>query len=202
MSDTLLIILVILVLVVPLLALWYLVRKQAKKTEKKKRPKHIAWTILFCIVLYFFDAIYTGLPVFGVFFCLIMILVNFITVLKLWRRDRTNAIKSVVKLMMLSLTVGTIFGTFFLNEHIGNTNSKLIIKAVKNYKTTQGVYPDRLEDLVPTFLSKVPRSSFRLSSNKYIYLANNDFHQLIWVKVPPFGRYVYHFETKKWSFVD
>ena len=202
MGDALFIVLVILVLVVPLLALWYFIRKQAKKTEKKKPPKHIAWTILSCSILYFFDAIYTGLPVFGIFLCLIMILMNFITVLRLWRRDRINAIKSVVKLMMFSLTVGAIFGTFFLNEHIGNTNSKLIIKAAENYKTKHGVYPGRLEDLVPTFLSKVPRSSFRLSSNKYIYQAYNDFHQLIWVKVPPFGRYVYHFETKKWSFVD
>lgn len=200
--DSIKLILVILVLVLPLLVLWYFIRKQAKKKEREKRPKHIIWTILFCVFLYFFDAIYTGLPVFGVFLCLIMILVNFITVLRLWRRDRTNAIKSVIKLVIFPLTVGAILGTCFFNEYIGNKNSKLIIKAVENFKTEHGAYPDRLEDLVPTFLSKIPRSSFRLSSNKYIYLANQDFHQLIWVKVPPFGRYVYQFEKKKWSFID
>jgi hypothetical protein len=81
-------------------------------------------------------------------------------------------------------------------------NARLIIKAVEAYRVGQGKYPERLEDLVPQFLSKVPRSAVRLTSTKYYYLHHKDYHSLMWAEAPPFGRRTYKFETKEWSHID
>ena len=153
-------------------------------------------------MLYFLDALLVGLPSLGTFLCVVFMLTNFVAFL--WRRkgDRAIVVKYGIRSLALCLTVIAILGTFMFNRHLGHVNARLIIKAVEDYRSEQGKYPERLEDLVPQFLPKVPHSAIRLTSTKYYYLYHKGYHSLMWSEAPPFGRRTYQFETKEWSHID
>jgi len=170
--------------------------------KKKKRPRHFVWTLVACAGLYFLDALFIGLPSLGIFLCVVFMLTNFVAFL--WRRKRERALvmKYGIRSLALCLTVFAILSTFMFNRHMGHVNARLIIKAVEDYRSEQGKYPERLEDLVPHYFSKVPRSAIRFSYTKYFYLRHKEHHSLMWAEAPPFGRRTYHFETKEYSYID
>jgi hypothetical protein len=177
-------------------------RKRGKKKTERKGPRHFVWTLVVCAVLYFLDALLIGLPSLGTFLCVIFMLTNFVAFL--WRRkgDRAIMVKYGIRSLTICLTVLAILSTFMFNRHLGHVNARLIIKAVEDYRVEQGKYPERLEELVPQFLSEVPCSAIRLTSTKYYYLQHKEYHSLMWAEAPPFGRRTYHFETREWSYID
>lgn len=61
---------------------------------------------------------------------------------------------------------------------------------------------DRLEDLVPEFLPKVPLAKYTVSQNEFQYFSSEGSHHLSYMAIPPFGRRIYEFETGKWRFLD
>ena len=170
--------------------------------KKKKRPRHFVWTLVVCAVLYFLDALFIGLPSLGTFFCVVFMITNFVAFL--WRRkgERAIVMKYGIRSLALCMTVFAILSTFMFNRHLGHVNARLIIKAVEDYRSEQGKYPERLEDLVPRYFSKVPRAAIRFNSTKYYYHHHKGYHSLMWAEAPPFGRRTYHFETKEWSYMD
>lgn len=160
------------------------------------------WTLVVCAGLYFLDALFIGLPSLGTFLCVVFMLTNFVAFL--WRRkgERALVMKYGIRSLALCLTVFAILSTFMFNRHMGHVNARLIIKAVEDYRSEQGKYPERLEDLIPHYFSKVPRAAIRFSYTKYFYLRHKERHSLMWAEAPPFGRRTYHFETKEWSYID
>ncbi|MGD8226744.1 MAG: hypothetical protein PVI20_03120 [Desulfobacteraceae bacterium] len=170
--------------------------------KKKNRPRHLVWTLVVCAGLYFLDALFIGLPSLGTFLCVVFMLTNFVSFV--WRRkaERAVVMKYGIRSLALCLTVFAILSTFMFNRHMGHVNARLIIKAVEDYRSEQGKYPERLEDLVPQYFSKLPPAAIRFESTKYHYIHHKDHHRLMWAEAPPFGRRMYHFETKKWSTID
>jgi hypothetical protein len=170
--------------------------------KKRKRPRHLVWTLVVCAVLYFLDALLIGLPSLGTFLCVVFILTNFVAFV--WRRkaERAVVMKHGIRSLALCLTVFAILSTFMFNRHMGQVNARRIIEAVEGYRSEQGRYPERLENLVPQYFSKVPRAAIRFESTKYYYMHHKDSHSLMWAEAPPFGRRIYHFESKTWSTID
>lgn len=170
--------------------------------KQSKGPKQFVWSLAVCALLYFLDALLIGLPSFGTFLCVVFMLTNFAAFL--WRRksERSVVVKYGIRSLMLCLTVLAILSTFMFNRHLGYANARLIIKAVEDYRVEKGEYPERLQDLVPQFLSEVPDSAIRLTSTEFYYLHHKDGHSLMWTEVPFFGRRTYQFETKEWSYMD
>ncbi len=78
------------------------------------------------------------------------------------------------------------------------------MQAVENFHAAEGHYPAKLDELVPTYLAKVPRASPRMSFDKFDYIAvpPGDKPFLMWVVIPPFGRRTYDFEKKQGSSID
>jgi len=43
-----------------------------------------------------------------------------------------------------------------LNNWIARQNAEIIIDACNQYKNKDGIFPERLEDLVPNYIKKIP----------------------------------------------
>jgi ABC-type multidrug transport system fused ATPase/permease subunit len=170
--------------------------------KKKKRPRHLLWTLVVCAGLYFLDALLIGLPSLGTFLSVVFMLTNLVAFLWQRRGERAMVMKYGIRSLAFCLTVFAILSTFMFNRHMGQVNARRIIEAVEDYRSEQGKYPERLEDLVPQYFSKVPRAAIRFTSAEYYYLRHKDHHGLMWTVVPPFGRRTYRFETKEWSIID
>ena len=117
-------------------------------------------------------------------------------------RNRDLLTRRLVGFVILFLAVVTIFGLIQANAAIARGRAAGIIAACERYKARHGQYPERLADLVPDHLPKIPRANFTFTAAKFHYIAYEEKHLLIFSIRTPFGRAMYDLEEKKWKYPD
>lgn len=63
-----------------------------------------------------------------------------------------------------------------------------VVSACRMHKAKEGVFPERLSDLVPAYLPEVPKARKTLFYGEFLYSAAPGSHRLAWTVLPPFGR--------------
>jgi len=89
-----------------------------------------------------------------------------------------------------------------INNQIAESRARIIIEACEKYKSKNHFYPQKMSDLVPIFMDRIPVAKYTLLSNKFTYIASERSHLLFYVAFPPFGRPTYFFEKQEWKLVD
>ncbi len=125
-------------------------------------------------------------------------------IVKLFRARKDGERKKLLvsKAGIYALMVVLIIGANIFNNMIAERRAKDIIAACEQFKTKSGRYPEKLSELVPEFLSKVPSAKYSLTGSAFRYFARQDSHALMYEAVPPYGRKYYVLEKKVWEFVD
>ncbi len=90
---------------------------------------------------------------------------------------------------------------YSVQRTIAMGNAERIIQACERYREANGAYPEQLGELVPRYLSSVPRAKYCCWYSEFGY-SGPPLPVLRWYEFPPFGRRVYIFETATWRFVD
>jgi hypothetical protein len=112
---------------------------------------------------------------------------------------RSRALRAGLYLFLGAATLATV------RLHLATAESRatLVIDACRAFEQAHGALPNRLEELVPEFLSAVPRAKYTLAWGEFTYSASETRrHTLMYVTLPPFGRRIYHFEEARWSQLD
>ena len=91
-----------------------------------------------------------------------------------------------------------------LQNSIAMDHAEQVIQACNEYHDANGVYPKRLNDLAPRYLSSIPRAKYCLAFGELRYHASeeDEIHSLVWCELPPFGRRIYNFERGTWGYLD
>lgn len=118
-----------------------------------------------------------------------------------WARSRF--MRAAMYVVLGAATVGTMR----FHAVTARSRAEQVIAACKAYKAQHGVFPDRLEDLVPGQLSTVPRARYVFLWGNFTYWnwssgPEQPQHVLMYVALPPFGRRLYHLEEGRWSTMD
>jgi hypothetical protein len=117
-------------------------------------------------------------------------------------KDKEKLKKYSVKLAIyIAMVVAIILG-LSLNNKIAEHRSEIIITALEKYNAQYQHYPDKLDELIPEFLPKIPMAKINLLGQFHYYNFKNDKHSLMYMVIPPFGRAFYSLEEKKWSYLD
>jgi hypothetical protein len=117
-------------------------------------------------------------------------------------RDHSQARQRFFRAAIYVLAALAVFGANALNNMLARHRANQVIVALQEFKAVNGKYPDRLDQLVPKFLRKVPRPKYTLdSSNTFDYFSSSS-AVLMYRVLPPFGRAIYRLEEKKWSYLD
>jgi hypothetical protein len=149
-----------------------------------------------------FDGFISGLPAFGLFISAAVFIASAIASVIFLFVDRKFSKLYAVK-CLIYLCAGTcIIGIFVLNTYIGNMNADKIIYAVEKYKADKGEYPAELGDLVPEYMPKIPVCAYRMMSNQYRYVYTETSHYLMYASLTPYGRRLYYFDRKEWTYID
>ncbi|MBN3040834.1 MAG: hypothetical protein JW867_06870 [Candidatus Omnitrophica bacterium] len=158
-------------------------------------------TINKALIVFLLDAFVFNLGAFAVITLVIVIPVIIIKAINI-RKNKTKLkkrLKSCCIYLAMSILIFTANG---INNKIAENRAKILIEACEKYKKINNKYPDKLQDLVPIFISKVPAAKYTLASNKFYYLKTEDSHILFYMHIPPFGRPTYNFEKKQWAYMD
>lgn len=155
----------------------------------------IRGSLIGAFILLAFDALFGSFISAGV--CPIWFLVSLVKAIK----KRPGWGIGLSKIAIPVLTLAIVSGNVALQSTIANANAERIIVACEQFHAATGKYPDQMDELVPKYLSSIPRAKNALlmfSDFRYRSLEGN--HQLMWDERPPFGRKIYDFERRKWRY--
>ncbi len=169
--------------------------------EIRTRVPHWWRTAVALSGLFLFDLVVLGQG--GIAIIVATVGVGMLVVGGLWaaiRAHRALARSRMTRAGMYVILGVAAVGTLRFHEATARKGAQQIISACQAYKQQTGKLPDRLEDLVPEFLPKVPLARYTLLYNDFWYFSQSGL--LTYVVLPPFGRRVYNFNSAQWKYLD
>jgi hypothetical protein len=154
----------------------------------------IRGSIIGASVLLLFDAVNGTFISAGI--CPIWFLVSLVKTIR--KRPGWGIGLSRIAIPVLALAI--VAGNAAIQSKVANANAELIIVACEQFRAATGKYPDQLGELVPKYLSSIPRAKYSLAFSDFRYRNLNGNHLLMWDERPPFGRRMYDFESRKWRY--
>lgn len=92
---------------------------------------------------------------------------------------------------------------FVLDDRRARDNVAAVRQALTQYKAKAGRYPERLEDLVPSHLPRMPQArSFGFGEKVHYRVDKEGAATLMYTSIPPFTRAVLNVQTGEWSILD
>jgi hypothetical protein len=99
-----------------------------------------------------------------------------------------------------ALTLGLVLTNDTVQSRMAKANAAKIIRACDAFHGANGRYPKALCELVPKYMPSVPHAKYCLAFGEFLY--SHEQPMLMWYATPPFGREVYNFEERGWSYID
>jgi hypothetical protein len=149
------------------------------------------------LVVVILDVVVSGSYIFSALVCPIWFLVEVVRAIV--RRPSLGV--AAVRILIPLLTMVLVDANYSVQKRFAMGNAARLIQACEHYREANGTYPERLGDLVPRYLSSVPRAKWCCLFGEFEYYGS-PLHMLVWCEVPPFGRRIYNFETSQWGYVD
>ena len=154
----------------------------------------IRWSLIGASTLLVFDALFGSFISAGV--CPIWFLVSFVKAIK----KRPGWGIGLSRIVIPVLTLAIVGCNANIQSKIASANAERIIVACDQFRAATGEYPDHLDEIVPTYLSSIPRAKYALMFSDFRYWNLEGSHLLMWDKNPPFGRMIYDFERREWRY--
>ena len=112
-----------------------------------------------------------------------------------------NGLQRYIRCGIYASAAFLVFGANYANNRIAEARALELIRVIDQYHAANAKYPGSLEELVPSFIDKVPRAKFTLLG-EFQYYSSVDGTTLLYMDMPPFGRPLYDFEKKSWDYLD
>lgn len=152
---------------------------------------------VFALMVMFLDGAFLGVVGFSVLVCPIWLVVLLVASI-IQRPGWGHALFRVV------LPVAT-FGLVWLNsgiqDRVAEAHARQVIAACDHYHDDYGEYPQRLDDLVPTYLGSIPVAKYNLSPGSRFLYFNNGEATIYWHKYLLLRKF-FNLETRRWSYLD
>ena len=164
----------------------------------KAVSRHLRGSIIGAFILLFWDMALSGSYVMSILVCPIWFLVS---ILK-------NAIQrpgwrvAIIRIAIPPLTLGLVLVNSSFQLTIAEANAPRIIAACEKFHSDNGRYPKTLDELVPRYLSYIPRAKYCFDYGEFRYWNHEEEPMLEWCVVPPFGRKIYTFNDRRWGYID
>ncbi|MGO8745234.1 MAG: hypothetical protein ACLQNE_04520 [Thermoguttaceae bacterium] len=107
---------------------------------------------------------------------------------------------ALLRITIPVLTLGLVLTNDAVQSKIAEANAAKIVKACEEFHAANRKYPKTLGELVPKYMSSVPHAKCCLAFGQFLY--SDEPPVLMWYVVPPWGREVYNFEKRSWSYID
>jgi hypothetical protein len=150
-------------------------------------------------MLLFWDAVFTGSFLMSLLACPIWFLVSILknTI------QRPGWKLALIRVAIPALTLGLVLANDAVQYRIGNANAPLIIKACEDFHAANGKFPKTLDELVPQYLTSIPRAKYCLAFGEFRYWKLDDERALLeWCVMPPYGWKIYNFDDRRWGYLD
>lgn len=162
---------------------------QVDAVKKLRKNRTVLKTILLLFLV--FIELFMCFP-FPIFF----IIFGFFLLLPIFKEKRF--FKSILSYILL---IAFMSGTSHIRLNLDFKDGEKIVYAIEEYKKVEGSYPEKLEDLVPNQLEKIP---FNWTCyHEWIYSKRDGEESYLFVFLPyGFEKCTFNFNKKKWHCRD
>lgn len=108
----------------------------------------------------------------------------------------------LTKSIIYGITALCVFGANTINNKIAENRAEQLIHNIEQYHQANSKYPDKLADLVPTYISRVPLAKYTFVFSEFVYFNQDENASIFYFALPPFGRPTYNFNNKSWIYHD
>lgn len=85
--------------------------------------------------------------------------------------------------------------------HTSHHCADRLIKAIERYHAANGIYPKKLDDLVPKFMDQVPYAQYTLGGIFWYTGGGTAESPMLWYNPHGMDHRIYRFETKDWGYL-
>ncbi len=163
-------------------------------------------TIVGAAVLFFGDAFLLDQGLFSilvVFICVVgFVLLGLQSLIRRLRNKPDDWRVTAAKLGIVLIAALLVIAYVNVSNSMAERRALRIAAACDRYRTKYQHYPHNLSELVPEFLPSVPRAKYVMNPlwGEFMYLDNGPV--ILYYSMPPFGRSIYHLNSKTWSYLD
>jgi hypothetical protein len=167
-----------------------------RRTWKSLAP--VAGSLLIAFVLIYLDIVEFGSYMFCALACPVWFVISAVIALVQRPTWRITVARVLAAPVVLLLAVSN----YSVQSSIAMANAAYVIQACESYRTDNGSYPDRLDQLVPRYLKSIPRAKYCHFFGGFCYVRIDQSPILWWTAMPPFNKRVYDFERRTWRYLD
>jgi len=160
-------------------------------------------TLISAIVFFMLDAFVFSQGVWSMFGAVVLLIVTLVSI-----RGTSKARVVLVKIAISLILAPAVFASLYAQNALAQSRAKTVVAAVEHYHDDRGTYPKQLDDLVPAYLSSVPRAKYEVFGSFTYFdgtVGNPNAAQnptLYYTDLPPFGRPTYNFREHRWCYLD
>lgn len=88
-----------------------------------------------------------------------------------------------------------------VNAYIAPLHADRLIEAIESYRAETGVYPRKLDDLVPNFIDHVPYAQYTLGGTFLYTCGGTAKPPMLWYNPHGMDHRIYRFKTKDWGYL-
>jgi hypothetical protein len=110
--------------------------------------------------------------------------------------------EELARILIYGSIVIAVFTSNSINNKIAQNRANNLVLIIENFHQVTGNYPKTLNDLVPSYISKLPKAKYTLGFNSFEYINHEGSISLFYHAIPPFGRPTYVFDRKEWIYLD
>lgn len=89
-----------------------------------------------------------------------------------------------------------------VNARVAPSRADRLVRAVENYRAEVGVYPKKLDDLVPKFIDRVPCAQYTLGGDFHYLRGGTTDPPMLWYNPHQMDHRGYQFDEKRWWYLD
>jgi hypothetical protein len=198
-----LILVVLLDLIVIIVLNWWIRSRLAATLPRTEpiRERSLIFVAIAALTWGMLDAFFFGQAGISIVLCVAGVLYFPLRALQA-RKDGARLKLRLSEAAVTSIMGFAALGIIVYGNVIARERAETLIVAVEQFHAKHGRYPKRLEEVVPVFISEIPRAKYVALAEKFRYFVSDSRHSLMYVEIPPFGRRIYTFEDRKWMTLD
>jgi hypothetical protein len=155
------------------------------------RPSSLRPVLFFAGLLFVMDALIVNFVFLSLLVGVFQVVVGLpLLFLKQDRRQRLRNIGIFVGVLVMVAVMVKV------NAYIAPLHADRLIEAVESYRTATGVYPKKLDDLVPKFIDRVPYAQYTLGGIFWYTGGGSAEPPMLWYNPHGMDHRIYRFKTK------
>lgn len=157
--------------------------------------------LIIAICLFLIDALFLNQGIIAAIALLVVVFWLIPKAIFLWLKKQSVK-PQLYKCLIYFLMALFILGANYLNNQLAASRANQIIAAAEKFNAVNHRYPKKLIELAPEYIEEIPTAKYTMFANGFFYSNRGDHAFIGYVVMPPFGRRIYDFKSKKWGHID